>query len=177
MGMGNFNSKRLAVGGFAIIVIGTLSFLPFTNCSQNPQNAATPEVAFLSPVEKYEVLKSEFKGRVPLSFCQSSESYGCMKKIYSRQLASEQMAPTRECSLISGELKVCPAVHTFHFNSEAAESNCNGCEETYEYMDYSCHLKIPNRDGIYPISFTEATLEQSLLKLYQFCASIAEEPQ
>lgn len=175
--MGNLNTKSLVMGSISIAVIGTLSFLPFSNCSQNPQNAPTPESAFLSPAEKYDSLKSEFRGRVPLSFCQASESYGCMKKIYSREIVSAQMDRTQECALISNELKICPSLQTFHFNSEAAEENCNGCEETYEYMDYSCHLKIPNRDNIYPITSTEATLDQSLFKLYQLCAAIAEESQ
>lgn len=175
--MGNIKSYRLIVGSIGLVIAGTFAFLPFTNCSKNPQSAATPYTAFLSPSEKYEALKTEFKGRVPLSFCQSSESYGCMKKIYSRNIASEQMAPSVECSMVSNDLKLCPSIQTFHFNSAAAEENCNGCEESYEYMDYNCHLKIPNSESIYPINFTEATRDQSLLKLYELCASIAEEPQ
>lgn len=172
--MGNIKTVRLVVSALALI--GTASFLPFTNCSQNPQNASTPEIAFLSPEEKSEILKSEFSGRVPSSFCESSEAYGCMKKVYSKDLASQQIAPAKECVFVTENLEVCPVVQTFHFNSEAADANCNGCEETYEYIDYSCHLKIPNQDNIYPITFTEANLEKSLSDIYQFCSVIAEDP-
>lgn len=170
--MGIFKTKRLSI--VVLVIIGLISFLPFTNCSQNPQRASTPEVAFLAPDEKSELLKSEFSGRVPSSFCESSEAYGCMKKVYSSEVESSQLAPIQECSAVADGLELCPVVQTFHFNSEAAEENCNGCDERYEYIEYSCHLKIPNQDNINPIVFTEATLGQSLLKLHQFCSSIAE---
>lgn len=170
--MGNIKTKRLAV--VVLVIIGTTSFLPFTNCSQNPQSASTPEVAFLAPEEKSELLKSEFHGRVPLSFCETSEAYGCMKKVYSSEVTSGQMAATQECAIVTEDLELCPLIQTFHFNSETAQENCNGCEESYEYTEYSCHLKIPNQDNINPIVFTEVTLGQSLSKLHQFCSSIAE---
>jgi hypothetical protein len=170
--MGNIKTVRMVIGALALL--GAASFLPFTNCSQNPQSASTPHAAFLSPDEKIKSLKSEFSGRIPISFCESSEAYGCMKKVYSREIASEQKIPMQECAFVSNEIELCPVVQTFHFNSEAAEENCNGCEETYEYTDYSCHLKIPNQDNVYPIVFTELTLDQSLSNLHQFCSSLVE---
>ena len=58
--MGKLISNRILTGGLALFVIGSVALLPFTNCSQNPQNAATPDTAFVSPPEKYTSLKSEF---------------------------------------------------------------------------------------------------------------------
>ena len=173
--MGKNNLNRIAIGGVSLFIMGTIALVPFTNCSQNPQSASTPATAFLSPQEQYEALKTEFKGRVPLSFCQSSESYGCMKRVYSAEVASAEQPAKQECATISGELKLCPVTQTFSFNSEAAEKNCNGCQETYEYLEYSCHLKIPNQENIYPIISIKPTIEQSLTDLYELCAAIAEE--
>jgi len=63
-------------------------------------------------------------------------------------------------------------IKTFQFNSEAAQENCKGCEESYEYQEYSCHLKIPNEENVYPIYFTAPTLADSLQQLSDFCVSL-----
>lgn len=175
MSMGKNNLNRFAIGGLGLFIMGTLAFVPFSNCSQNPQSATVPQSAFLAPAEKYEALKNEFKGRVPLSFCHSSEAYGCMKRIYSAEITSGEIPVKQECATISGDLKLCPLTQTFTFNTEAAEQNCNGCQETYEYLEYSCHLKIPNKENIYPIIAIKPTIEQSLTELNQLCVAIAEE--
>lgn len=173
--MGKNYLNRFVIGGTILSVAGFFALLPFTNCSQNPQGADVPQSAFLNPTQRYDALKAEFKGRVPLAFCQSSEAYGCIKKIYSAEVSSGQMPSTQECTSLSGDLKLCPVIQIFNFNSQSAAANCQGCKETYEYLEYSCHLKIPNSENVYPIVMTKPTLDQSLSDLYQFCAIIAEE--
>ena len=71
-------------------------------------------------------------------------------------------------------LVVVLAYGLFSFNTEAAEENCNNCEESYEYSEYSCHLNIPNSESVYPIVSTQNKLEQSLSDLNNFCQKIAE---
>ena len=173
--MGKNNRIRIAIGGVSLFLIGAVAMVPFTNCSQNPQSASTPATAFLSPEDQTEALKTEFKDRVPASFCNSSEAYGCMKRIYSAAVQSAEGPARQECTTLAGGLELCPLTQNFSFNTEAAEKNCNGCHETYEYLEYSCHLKIPNKQNIYPIVSIKPTMEQSLTELYQLCATIAEE--
>ena len=173
--MGKNNLSGFAIGGVTLFLIGIVALVPFTNCSQNPQNASTPKSAFLSPLEKTNLLKAEFQGRISRQFCQSHEAYSCMKKVYSTSIESGQSKAQEECSILSNSLEICPAVKTFHFNSAAAQENCNGCQETYEYTEYSCHLNVPNPENVYPIVSTESSLEKSLLHLYNFCEDIAAE--
>ena len=173
--MGKNKANRVAAGGLTLFFIGLMAFVPFSNCSQNPQNASTPKTAFLNPEEKLETLKIEFQGRVSSSFCQSNEAYGCMQKVYSPDALSSQKQSYQECLIINNKIQICPMISTFHFNSSAAQENCNGCQESYEYIEYSCHLKIPNSENIYPIVSTNSNLEHSLLELHEFCVSIAED--
>lgn len=163
-----------AIGGATLLLLGAIALIPFTNCSQNPQNASTPKTAFLSPQEKSIALQAQFQGRVSPSFCESSEAYSCMKKIYSAFIENGESSTQQECAILSNNLKLCPAVKTFSFNTEAAEENCNNCEESYEYSEYSCHLNIPNSENVYPIVSTQNKLEQSLSDLNNFCQKIAE---
>jgi hypothetical protein len=175
MTMGTKNLRHFIIGGLSLAGFCSLALIPFSNCSRNPQNASVPKTAYLSPSEKEEAIKLEFKGRIPITFCQTSDAYGCMKRVYSGKVKSEELPGKQECAEVSDQLKLCPLTQTFHFNSLAAEENCNGCQETYEYLEYSCHLKIPNIENIYPIVAIKPSMGQSLSELYELCVTLAEE--
>lgn len=175
--VGKTNLKKIVVRGLGLGLLAVISFGPFTNCSQNPQNASLPQTAFLSPSEQSKAFETQFKGRVPSSFCHSSEGYGCMKRIYSAKVKSQEGPAKQECGVISNNLQLCPMTQVFQFNTEAAEENCSGCTEHYEYIEYACHLKIPNSENIYPMVAIKPTMDESLIALHQLCLTIATEPQ
>lgn len=174
--MGKNSLSGFAIGGTTLFLIGVIALVPFTNCSRNPQNASTPKSAFLSPQEKSLALQSEFQGRVSPSFCESHEAYSCMKKVYSAAVEDGRSSAQQECSSLTNSFKLCPIVKIFYFNTEDAQKNCNGCEESYEYSEYSCHLNIPNSENLYPIVATQTSLKRSLSDLHSFCQKIAERP-
>ena len=64
--------------------------------------------AFLSPEESYEKLLQDFKGRVDANFCRASVAYGSLKKVYSAEVANQELAPSQECSSLKDGLQVCP---------------------------------------------------------------------
>ncbi len=173
--MGKNGLSGFAIGGVTLFLLGAIALVPFSNCSQNPQNATTPKSAFLSPQEKSIALQLEFQARVSSSFCKSYESYSCMKKVYSASVESGQSSNLQECVNLSSDLRLCSSVRIVYFNTEAAQENCNGCQESYEYAEYSCHLRIPNSENLYPIVSTQVSLEKSLSDLHSFCQRIAED--
>lgn len=172
----NMNQKKIILRGTVILGLA-LATVPFNNCSQNPQNASVPETAFLAAEQQDQTLKSEFKDRVPASFCSTNEAYSCMRKVFSASVEDSMVKPAQECTALSESLQLCPSVQTVQYNTEVAQLNCDRCEENFEYMEYTCHLKIPNSEGIYPAIITRPTMKESLYDLYKLCISIAYKNQ
>lgn len=163
------NPSLLKIVLFGIVIL-VLSPIPFTNCAKNPQSAAVPVTAFLSETEKEQVLVQQFKGRVASSFCDLESSYACMKRVYSRNVASEIRAPANVCADNSG---FCVATQVVHFNSADAEDTCENCGDNFETENYQCHLKLSNSDGIYPITAIADDLGSALSQLQKFCQNVA----
>lgn len=160
------------VSGILVFSI-LIGFSFFTNCARNPESASVPDTAFVSPNEKHLRLKSLFKNQIPTGFCSSDSSYACQRKVYSAQITNGIAKNSQECTALGESLQICPTIQTLYFNTEAAQLHCQGCEETYEYLEYSCHLKLANQDGLFPAVATQPTLHASLYELHQFCTSIA----
>ncbi len=148
------------------VFIFALSPIPFTNCAQNPQSAAVPSTAFVSEGEKLSSLAKEFQGKTSAQFCKLESSYGCMKRVYSKNIENENRGSELSCV---GQF--CVQTQVFHFNSTEAQEHCNGCTENLESSEYDCHLKVPNEDGIYPVIITSQNLSDSLDQLSNFCLS------
>lgn len=157
-----------------MLILGFIAgFSFFTNCSRNPENASIPNTAFLSPEAQNSAFKEQFSDRVPASFCNEDFSYSCQRRVYSASVPNSTAQGAHECAYLNEIVKICPAIQNIQFNTKAAQQNCQDCNETYEYLEYSCHLKIPNEEGLYPITATKPTLNESLYELFQTCTSIA----
>lgn len=159
--------KKLVL--FCLIVF-VFSPLPFTNCAQNPQSAEVPQSAFLSSEDANTSLMVEFSGKTSYQFCDLPTSYGCMKRVYSRTIASENRAPEETC--IQGS-NFC--VHTLvtHFNTQEAQETCDNCDDSFETENFACHLKLANSDGIYPIVEIAEDFSVAIENLQNFCRSVA----
>jgi hypothetical protein len=150
----------------AFVSIFALSPIPFTNCARNPQSAAVPSTAFVSEGERLSSLAKEFQGKTSAQFCKLESSYGCMKRVYSKNIENENRGSELSCV---GQF--CVQTQVFHFNSTEAQEHCNGCTENLESAEYDCHLKLANQDGIYPIIVTSQSLSEGLDQLSDFCLS------
>lgn len=159
------NQSQLKLMLFFVSIFA-LSPIPFTNCAKNPQSASVPSTAFMSESERLSSLAKEFKGKTTAEFCELESSYGCMKRVYSKNIESQNQGS--ELSCID---RFCVQTQVFHFNSSDAQEHCNGCTDNLESFEYDCHLKVANQDGIYPIIITSQNLSESLNQLSNFCLS------
>lgn len=150
------------------VAIFALSPIPFTNCAKNPQSASVPSTAFMSESEKLSSLAQEFQGKTTAQFCKQESSYGCMKRVYSKNIENQNRGLELSCV---GQF--CVQTQVFHFNSSDAQEHCNGCTENLESTEYDCHLKISNQEGIYPVIVTSQNLSDSLDQLSNFCLAAA----
>lgn len=148
------------------VSIFALSPLPFTNCAKNPQSASVPSTAFMSESEKLSSWTQEFQGRTTAQFCKLESSYGCMKRVYSKNIENQNRGSELSCVD-----KFCVQTQVFHFNSSDAQEHCKDCTDNLESIEYDCHLKLVNQDGIYPIIITSQNLGDSLNQLSNFCLS------
>jgi hypothetical protein len=161
--------KKLSL--FVLLILFIAPFT-FTNCAKNPQSAEVPTTAFLSDDEKTEYFKNQFRGKVDSNFCERAQSYSCMKRVYSRNVSSEQLPPVKNCL----SENFCVHTQVIHFNSHEAQDECAGCGDEYETENFVCHLKLANGDGIYPITKFSEILPEAIFQLQQLCQDLVDEP-
>jgi RAB protein geranylgeranyltransferase component A len=169
-------SKNLALF-FGLLVLA-LAFNNFTKGKEPISNfiALSASQNFSQKVAQAEQsLKSHLQAQP--GFCESSQNYSCLQKIFSSQFKVDANTDLNCVKLLQGG-EICPEGKTFFYDSTAARAACGpNCKENYDYKEFDCHLKLRSTDQeIFPLVVTERSLEAAIEKLHSSCLEIQGEP-
>jgi hypothetical protein len=158
-----------------LLLIGLSLAFGFNNCGKV---ASYPlDESQLAPLEtKVELLAQKYQGKLTGNFCEAAENYACLQKTFSRELATEPAGSSMACATISGGIEICPQIQKRTYNSGVATELCKQehCEESYEFEEFDCHLKLGANMGVYPVVVTGSELSEALETLHQSCLKIQQ---
>lgn len=167
------SKKNILISVF--VIAGFFLAIAFNNCgkSQGSLNLSTQ----LDSYENKEVfLIQQFQGKLDQEFCYSSTNYSCVRKVFSQNINYQDLGSSQsECIHLLRGGEICPEIRNYTYNSKAAQSACQeNCQESYEYEEYDCHLKLGSVARVFPLVTTENTLSKAIEKLNQSCVHIQE---
>jgi len=173
--MGIINRYKRPITGFLLLVIGSALAIAYNNCGK-PHDSANISTQLDSYENKEVFLIAQFQGKLESNFCYNSANYSCVHKIFSKNLNYQDMGKNHSLcvNLLQGG-QVCPEVQQFSYNSQAAQSACQeNCQESYEYEEYDCHLKLGSVARVFPLIVTDDNLSRAIEKLNRSCLRIQE---
>lgn len=147
----------------------------FQNCGG--QQVFVAREAYIPVTKLEDELIAIYGERLSPAMCADSTRYVCQHKVFNTEIENAEAEALYDCVVINGE-SICPHGKTFTYNSAAAESACKeGCNENYNYEEYSCYYDLPTVDGIRPLQSRGEDFAETLAAVHAACARVGAKAQ